>query len=181
MITVVQIRFDILNMILLLTIVLLTIGYLLISHLNYWKKQNVVGPKPLPFFGNMLEYFLAKKHYGEIYAEIYKYSTGFFSYSYIYNRRIYLYILTNIFHRKYEHAAYVGFYRFGTPSILIRDLDLVKSILVENFNNFRDNDFKLDEKLDPLMSVNSFFAIGDKWKIYRNQLSPLLTAAKVIY
>lgn len=55
----------------------------------------------------------------------------------------------------------------------------MKSILVENFNNFHDNDFKLDEKLDPLMSVNSFFAIGDKWKMYRNHLSPLLTAAKV--
>lgn len=81
--------------------------------------------------------------------------------------------------RKYNRATYVGFYRFGTPAILIRDLNLVKSILVENFNNFRDNDFKLDEKLDPLMSVNSFFATGDKWKLYRNHLSPLLTAAKV--
>lgn len=83
--------------------------------------------------------------------------------------------------RKYNKAAYVGMYRFSTASILVRDLDLVKSVLVENFNSFHDNDFELDEKIDPLLSKSSFFARDEKWKLYRSHISPLFTAAKVIY
>lgn len=53
-------------------IISVVIIHLTYKHYNCWNYQNVDGPKPLPFFGNMLQYFLAEKHYGEIYAEIYK-------------------------------------------------------------------------------------------------------------
>lgn len=70
-------------------------------------------------------------------------------------------------------------YRFSTASILVRDLELVKSVLVENFSSFHDNDFELNEKIDPLLSKSSFFARDEKWKLYRSHISPLFTAAKV--
>lgn len=40
---------------------------------TYWKRRGVVGPNPLPIVGNMLDYIREKKHYGEVYDEIYRY------------------------------------------------------------------------------------------------------------
>lgn len=42
------------------------------SHFNYWKNAQVDGPKPMVIFGNMFQFFMAKKHFGEIYDEMYK-------------------------------------------------------------------------------------------------------------
>lgn len=81
--------------------------------------------------------------------------------------------------RAYPKAAYVGVYKFGTPSILIRDLNLLKSILIENFDHFRDNDFKIDVKLDPILSKNPSFSEGNQWQIHRKQISPVFTPSKV--
>lgn len=85
-----------------------------------------------------------------------------------------------------------------TPAILIRDLDLIKEILVTKFNIFNKNDFPLDPKLDPLLAKNPFMVRkfpffskglntyvilikkyiyiclkvpGDDWKKVRNQIS----------
>lgn len=82
-------------------------------------------------------------------------------------------------YRSNPSAAYVGFYKFSAPAILIRQLDLVKTVLIDNFNNFHQNDVFIDHKLDPLFAQNPFFLNGIDWKNSRNQLSPLLTAVKV--
>lgn len=84
-----------------------------------------------------------------------------------------------VFNRAYPKAAYVGVYKFGTPSILIRDLNLLKSILIENFDHFRDNDFKIDVKLDPILSKNPSFSEGNQWQLHRKQISPVFTPSKV--
>lgn len=76
-------------------------------------------------------------------------------------------------------ATYVGFYKFGTPAILVRNLDLLKTVLVDQFNSFHENDVHLEKELDPLLTLNPFFISGDEWKKYRGQLSPLFTPAKV--
>lgn len=119
---------------------------------TYWSRQNIVGPKPIPIFGNMFRYFAMKKHFGEIYDEIYTSHPG---------------------------AAYVGFYKFGVPSILVRSLDFAKSVLMDNFQSFQANDAHLEKHLDPLLSMNPFFVRGDEWKSKRSQLTPIFTAAKV--
>lgn len=50
----------------------LVIFYYVQKQLSYWSSLNVDGPTPLPFFGNMLPYFQMKKHFGEVYDDIYK-------------------------------------------------------------------------------------------------------------
>lgn len=40
---------------------------------GYWTQRDVEGPTPLPFFGNLLDLVMGRKHYGIIYGEIYKY------------------------------------------------------------------------------------------------------------
>ena len=39
---------------------------------GYWKKRGVEGPAPVPLFGNLFEYITGKKHFGEVYGEIYR-------------------------------------------------------------------------------------------------------------
>lgn len=53
-------------------LILSIIFYLIKSNFNYWKNREIDGPKPMLIFGNMFSVFMAKKHFGEIYDEIYK-------------------------------------------------------------------------------------------------------------
>lgn len=81
--------------------------------------------------------------------------------------------------REYPNAEYIGFYKFGTPSVLVRSVDLMRTVLVDNFSSFADNDFYLDGKMDPLLAKNPFFCMGDIWRQMRGQIGPIFTASKV--
>jgi cytochrome P450 len=67
----------------------------------------------------------------------------------------------------------------NTPTLLVRDLDLVKSVLVKDFDSFAENSFVCDEKIDPLFSVSPFVTHGEAWKTGRSHISPILTMAKI--
>ncbi|CAO1429334.1 unnamed protein product [Diamesa serratosioi] len=119
---------------------------------SYWTRRKIDGPSPLPIFGNLFEFIITKKkHFGEIYEEIYS---------------------------SYPKARYVGFYKMQKPAILIRDLELVKEVLVTKFNIFNKNDFSINPLADPLLAVNPFLVPGDEWKQARTHLSPLFTASR---
>lgn len=66
------------------------------------------------------------------------------------------------------------------PTLLIRDINIIRDILVTQFNNFHDNLGTVDEIADPILAKNPFFLKGDRWKVVRNQITPLLTTAKVL-
>lgn len=42
------------------------------SHYGYWAQRGIDGPTPLPFFGNLFEYVMGRRHYGDVYGEIYR-------------------------------------------------------------------------------------------------------------
>lgn len=122
---------------------------------SYWSSKSITAPKPFLFFGNLWTFVIGKKHYAETFDDIY---------------------------RKYKDASFVGFYKiFNQPAILVRDLDLIKNVMLKDFNNFIDNDFRLDEKLDPLLVHDPFAAKGTTgaWKESRSQIAPLFTPGKV--
>lgn len=48
----------------------------------------------------------------------------------------------------YPTARYVGYYKIGEPALIIRDLELVKEILVTKFNAFNMNDFACDPEVN---------------------------------
>lgn len=121
--------------------------------LTYWSRRRVAGPTPWPLCGNMLPYLLKRQHYGEVYHDIYA---------------------------AHPDQPYVGVYKvLNQPAILVRDLELIKDILTVNFESFRDNDFVVDEELDPLISQNPFAAAGANWRVARSNMMPLFTLAKV--
>lgn len=65
------------------------------------------------------------------------------------------------------------------PAIIARDPDLIKDILITNFNKFRNNDFLLSKKQDPLSANIPFFAKDEEWKESRKTILPAFSTNKV--
>jgi hypothetical protein len=52
-------------------------------------------------------------------------------------------------YEEHKDKTYVGILSFDQLGLVIRDLDLVKKILVENAHNFIDRNIAFNEELDP--------------------------------
>lgn len=89
---------------------------------------------------------------------------------------------SDLFKRFYDEnkgkAPGVGLYFMTAPAFLPLEPELVKDILVRNFESFHDRGFYLNEKDDPL-SGHLFFTSGQKWKDLRAKLSPTFTSGKI--
>lgn len=64
---------------LLLTLtVLLLFSIHLLWKCSYWLRHGVHGPRALPILGNMGDFFLGRKHYGDVYKKLYEYALNWF-------------------------------------------------------------------------------------------------------
>ena len=119
---------------------------------NFWKQHGVTYVQPVPFLGNLKDVFLQKT------------SIGFF--------------LKKLYHQ-YKGEKYIGIFSFDSPAIVIRDLDIIKNILVKDSQIFSDRLNEFDEKLDPMASKALFVLKGQKWRYVRHNLSPTFTTGKM--
>ena len=65
-----------------------------------------------------------------------------------------------------------------TPVFLLRDLELIKTVLIKNFEAFPDHRGFVDFN-EPLFENNLFSLRGEKWWNVRNLLSPSFTFNKM--
>jgi cytochrome P450 len=80
-----------------------------------------------------------------------------------------------------EHSdkPYVGIFSFDKPILLIRDVELVKNILVKDSQSFIDHMLTINEELDPFVSRGLLALKGQLWRQVRTSLSPVFTSGKM--
>ncbi|KAF5287157.1 hypothetical protein FQA39_LY16035 [Lamprigera yunnana] len=120
--------------------------------MNYWKDRNVIYEKPLPLFGNLWPVILGKQNNSDVIRNIYK---------------------------KYPNERYVGIFNFA-PALLIRDPELLKTIMIKEFQTFPEHRAFLPKNFDPIWN-NTLFAIKDhqKWQKLRSIVSPAFSTTKL--
>ncbi|XP_072748320.1 cytochrome P450 9e2-like [Anoplolepis gracilipes] len=79
----------------------------------------------------------------------------------------------------FPNVKYFGIMDFGVPAVFLRDPELIKDVMVKDFENFHDHRKFVDENIDPLFAKNIFSLRGDRWREMRNTLSPSFTASKM--
>jgi cytochrome P450 family 6 len=108
--------------------------------------------KPLPFIGNLKECVFLKVN-----------------------------IATNLknLYDEYVDKPYVGIFSFDKPSLLVRDPELMKYILVKDANIFPDRIATINTNLDPVFGNVLFFLKGQLWRKVRVNLTPVFTSGKM--
>lgn len=79
---------------------------------------------------------------------------------------------------KYPQEHFVGAYNLGKPVYIIRDLDLIKKIAIQNFDHFVNHEGGLGE-FSPLLSRSLILRRDQEWKNMRSTLSPVFTGNKM--
>ncbi|KAF9412226.1 hypothetical protein HW555_009211, partial [Spodoptera exigua] len=115
---------------------------------DFWKVRNVKGPNPIPFFGNYIDVFFRRKHIGVLYHDIYK---------------------------QYPDEKVVGLFRMMSPTLLIRDLDIVKQVLIKDFESFPDRGVYYSKQK---LGTNLFHADVEVMKALRKHLTAVFTSNK---
>jgi len=137
--------------IILLTTLIITFYLYMTRKFNYWKKRGVMEVQPTPILGNFTDCILLKKSPGYVLKDLYDQGKG---------------------------MPYIGFYLLDKPFLLIRDRELVKNVLVKDFNYFYDR-YGSPDVNDRLGYANIFFLKNPVWKIIRTKLTPFFTSGKL--
>ncbi|KAH8348768.1 hypothetical protein KR084_010851 [Drosophila pseudotakahashii] len=121
---------------------------------SYWQRKGLPYIPPTPIIGNMKVVFKLENSFGMHLSEIYN------------DPRV-------------KDEAVVGIYALNQPGLIIRDIELIKSVLIKDFNRFHNRYARCDPHRDPLGYNNLFFVRDTHWKDIRTKLSPVFTSGKV--
>lgn len=136
----------------LFAVAIAVIYFYLKKQYHFWKELGVPGPKPKMVVGNTAP--LVKMEMTD--AE-----------------------LSDAFYRQYKTDKYIGFYNLWKPMLLVRDLQLIKSIMEKDFDYFSDRPgFSVHTETDSVM-INLFSLKGNVWKSRRTTFSKLFTPKKM--
>ncbi|XP_034190826.2 cytochrome P450 6AQ1 [Osmia lignaria lignaria] len=127
--------------------------YFLISrNFKYWEKRGVMEVPRTLLLGNFGDCLLGKRAPCEFLQDLYNQSKG---------------------------LPYMGFYIFNKPYFLARDPELIKHIMVKDFNVFGDRHSTADGVHDRLGYANLFMMKNPAWKVLRTKLTPIFTSGKL--
>lgn len=76
------------------------------------------------------------------------------------------------------NEPFIGLYTILSPILFIRDPELIRAILVKDFQTFSDRGIHCNENYDP-MTGNLFALPFHKWKNLRSKLTPTFTSSKL--
>ncbi|KAF2885200.1 hypothetical protein ILUMI_20975 [Ignelater luminosus] len=83
-------------------------------------------------------------------------------------------------YKAYPNERYVGIFQFTSPTLMVRDLEVLKKITVKEFDAFPDHKFFTSNDTDPIASKILFNLKADRgWQDVRATLSPAFTSSKM--
>ncbi|KAJ9577524.1 hypothetical protein L9F63_005897 [Diploptera punctata] len=82
------------------------------------------------------------------------------------------------FYKKLHGKKIGGLYKFNKPILLLRDPEIIKNVLVKDFDLFYSRGIFVNEEKEPLVG-NLFLLNGPKWKNLRAKLTPTFTSGKI--
>ncbi|KYN13664.1 Cytochrome P450 9e2, partial [Trachymyrmex cornetzi] len=147
-----QVTFAMEYWLILLSIVIgvVSIDYLFRSF-NFFKRHDILHIPPVSIFATIISFVFPRKSFVDIILELYNFN---------------------------PNAKYYGFYGIITPFFILRDPELIKTILVKNFEAFPDRPGFSDLN-NSLLEKNLFSLRGEKWRNVRSLLSPSFTSSKM--
>lgn len=117
---------------------------------NYWTREGFPSAKKSIPFGVLGSVVAQKQSFGEAIRDAYLRHTG----------------------------PYLGIFFLFRPVLLLRDPELIKKVLINDFDYFSDRGFPYDEENDPV-GANMTAMPCDKWRIVRAKLSPTFSSGKL--
>jgi cytochrome P450 family 6 len=118
---------------------------------TYWKKRDVPYIAPSFPFGNFSDTVLSRKSIGLTFVDLYK---------------------------KLDGEKFGGTFTFTQPGFIFRDPEIIKNVLVKDFNHFQDRGFYSNEEVEPLTG-HLFLLPGERWRNLRIKLTPTFTSGKM--
>lgn len=120
---------------------------------SYWQRRGVLSPPTSIFFGNAKEVFSQEVSLGDMFEKFYNYFKN----------------------KKQDHG---GVHLLFLSTYMPVNPEIVKSIMLTDFNHFVDRGVYYNEEVDPL-SAHLFSIEGTKWRNLRQKLSPTFTSGKL--
>lgn len=125
------------TLILIISSVLLFVYWKLKKAHSYFENQGIPYVKPNFFFGNVTDVILLRKCLPQVYLDVYK--------------------------RLAPHK-FGGMYVITKPTIMIRDPELIKHVLIKDFAYFHDRGISINAEVDPV--TNHLFTMrGELYRI----------------
>lgn len=120
----------------------------------YWQRRRVKFVQPTHILGNLSRVLRLEESFA------------------LQLRRFY-------FDERFRNEPVVGIYLFHQPALLIRDLNLARTVLIEDFVSFSNRFAKCDARSDKMGALNLFLAKQPEWREIRTRLDPAFAGAKL--
>ncbi|KAF2903663.1 hypothetical protein ILUMI_02504 [Ignelater luminosus] len=120
--------------------------------LRYWRERDVPHVEAWTVFGNLASVVFKQKSFPNLLQDTYA---------------------------QYSNKRYYGFYKFLKPALIIKDIDLIKTICIKEFDKFSDRPPILPKEADPFWNRGLFALEGKKWHDMRTTFSPAFTSSKM--
>lgn len=122
---------------------------------NYWKNLNIPHVKSPLLLGHFFKSVILREHSVKAISNLYE-------------------------HPNARGKPFVGINIFHKPGILVREPELVKRVLIKDFQYFANRHVGSDPVHDPLSGLNLFQIKNPQWKELRVKLSPIFTSGKMV-
>lgn len=122
------------------------------KNFNYWKNKGVPQIEPSFPFGCLSSFLLGEKCVGELYDGFYK---------------------------ELENVPYFGIYEGRRPTLIVTDPELIKRILIKDFQHFSDRLMATTNNKHDYINNHLFNLSGRDWRVMRLKLTPTFTSGKL--